>query len=182
MRVPKLVIFSCCLGKWCSFANTISIAAWVWILHFCHRHLLPVIVWPCVMILGCGGRRAGAAAWRDAREKGLLVKEQQQLLGILFLIPMWVRKFASFPLSLGFCDIRQPCHILIIPSQIFFFFLSIVLHSWVSGSAQRGHSERSRDTHRKTIAKGWDSSWGRKLTAGATSMSFITAHSCFLSI
>lgn len=34
------------------------------------------------MMLVCGGRRAGSAAWADAREKGLLMKEQWQLLGM----------------------------------------------------------------------------------------------------
>jgi len=48
------------------------------------------------MMLGCGGRRAGAAAWGDAREKGPLVKEQQQLLGMFFLMPRCRRKKLPF--------------------------------------------------------------------------------------
>lgn len=37
---------------------------------------------------GLRREKTGAAAWGDAREKGPLVKEQQQLLGMFFLMPM----------------------------------------------------------------------------------------------
>lgn len=49
------------------------------------------------MMLVCGGRRAGFAARGDAREKGVLMKEQQQLLG-MFLQCIDGKSFLSFVL------------------------------------------------------------------------------------